>query len=244
MSTWLPFCIRRDGPAWKHGYPDVPSRSLEDIEGEIDHSMEGYWAGARSVLHGTASTSWTFSVFQNDPPEQHYPLEAITWHAGVKGDGRRDTSLIGNLVLVGIEHEGIGEPLTQSQLEWSLRISKALWDLCPNLKSPALRVNLWEHNWVTATSCPSGRIPWQAKLDMEGEMDQREFNEMFKVAWETLEVTRDTRPPPDKKQVLVELKTTPARITDSCYGHKESPHGGGEVPTHDHGIPATRTGKA
>lgn len=169
-ETWLPFCVKRLGPAWKQGYPGVPDRTLAEIEGEVDHSMEGYRGGAYAVLDGPAQSSWPFSIYRDGPPEQHYPLEAITWHAGLPGDRRTDTSLIGNLTLVGKEHEGLREDLTPSQLEWSVRISQAIRELCPRVGAtpPALRVNLFEHNWLSATSCPSGRIPWQtfiAKLE-------------------------------------------------------------------------------
>ena len=40
-----------------------------------------------------------------------------------------------------------------------------------------MRVNLWEHNWLTQTSCPSGRIPWDRLIaDLQGgdEMDPDE----------------------------------------------------------------------
>lgn len=164
MDTWLPFCVKRPGPSWKVGYPNVPRRALEEIEGEVDHSFDGYRGGGYAVLDGSEQSSWTFSIYRVGPPEQHYPLESITWHAGLSGDRRVDTSLIGNLTLVGKEHEGLREDLTPSQLDWSLKITQAIRDLCPRVGPPTLRVNLWEHNWLSATNCPSGRIPWQEFL--------------------------------------------------------------------------------
>lgn len=183
VETWLPFCVKRPGPAWKTGYPSVPSRTLAEIEGEVDHSMEGYRGGAYAVLDGPRQASWTFSIYRSGPPEQHYPLEAITWHAGLPGDRRNDTSLIGNLTLVGKEHEGVREDLTPSQLDWSLKITQAIRDLCPRVRAnpPALRVNLWEHNWLTATSCPSGRIPWQVFLQ-EDDMPLNDEDKLYLAA--------------------------------------------------------------
>lgn len=177
MDTWLPFCVKRPGPDWKQGYPNVSRRTLAEIEGEVDHSMEGYRGGAYAVLDGPIQSSWTFSIYRSGPPEQHYPLESITWHAGLPGDRRTDTSLIGNLTLVGKEHEGIREDLTPSQLDWSLKITQAIRGLAPHIGTPALRVNLFEHNWLTSTSCPSGRIPWQVFLQ-EDEMTEADWARM------------------------------------------------------------------
>ena len=193
-ETWLDFCARRPGPSWKVGYPGVSRRTLAQIEGEVDHSMEGYRRGAYAVLDGIRQASWTFSVYRVGPPEQHYPLEAIPWHAGLPGDRRQDTSLIGNLTLVGMEHEGLREPLTESQFAWSVRISRAIRDLCPSVgaRPPALRANLFEHNWLSATNCPSGRIPWGAKIAalQEDGMDQTEYNRMFAEAVRTMPIPR------------------------------------------------------
>lgn len=184
-ATWLPFCIKRLGPSWKQGYPSVPLRTLAEIEGEVDHSMEGYRGGAYAVLDGPRQASWTFSIYRSGPPEQHYPLESIPWHAGLPGDRRQDTSLIGNLTLVGKEHEGVREDLTASQLDWSLKITQAIRNLAPRVKAnpPTLRVNLWEHNWLSATSCPSGRIPWQAFLNMEDDMALTDGDKRWLISW-------------------------------------------------------------
>ncbi|KKN31634.1 hypothetical protein LCGC14_0821830, partial [marine sediment metagenome] len=124
--TWLSFCARRSGPEWKTGYPGVPSRTPQEIEGVVDHSMEGPLSAAYSVLDGPRQVSWTFSIPKVGEPVQHYSLENIPWHAGLPGDRRQDTSLIGNLTLIGKEHEGVeGEPWTENQLFWSAKIDVA-----------------------------------------------------------------------------------------------------------------------
>ena len=164
--TWLSFCARRPGPAWKTGY-GTGDRTLAQIEGVVDHSMEWYMAGAYSVLDGPRQASWTFSIPKYGEPAQHYPLKKITWHAGIMGDRKQDTSLIGNLTLVGKEHEGVaGQPWTDNQIFWSAKIDVALRQLCPQFGKhpPTLRLNMWEHRWLSATSCPSGRNPWNAKF--------------------------------------------------------------------------------
>ncbi len=188
--TWLSFCARRPGPEWKTGY-GTGDRTLAQIEGVVDHSMEGSMAGAYSVLDGPRQSSWTFSIPKVGEPVQHYSLQKIPWHAGLPGDRRTDTSLIGNLTLVGKEHEGKkGEPWTENQVFWSAKIDVALRRLCPafGANPPTLRLNQWEHNWLSATSCPSGRNPWATKFKLikewEDEMNQSEFNRMFEQAVE------------------------------------------------------------
>ncbi len=131
-------------------------------------------AGAYSVLDGPRQSSWTFSLPKYSEPIQHYSLEKITWHAGLPGDRKQDTSLIGNLTLVGKEHEGKkGEPWTENQLHWSAKIDVALRQLCPafGANPPTLRLNQWEHNWLSATSCPSGRNPWSEKFALINEWE-------------------------------------------------------------------------
>ncbi len=175
--TWLSFCARRPGPEWKQGY-GTGDRILAQIEGVVDHSEEGTQAGAYSVLDGPRQSSWTFSLPKLGEPVQHYGLEKITWHAGLPGDRKQDTSLIGNLTLVGKEHEGVkGEPWTENQVYWSARIDVALRQLCPafGAESPTLRLNQWEHNWLSATSCPSGRNPWPEKFRLINEWEQEDM---------------------------------------------------------------------
>jgi len=229
METWLTFAIKRPGPVVKQGYPGAASRTLAEVEGETKHSAEGSYAAAMGELDKlTRQASWHFTACKDGRLYQHYPLESITWHCGLPGDRRQDTSLVGNLTLIGVEHEGggpdaPGEPLTEPQLQATLRLTQEVRRLCPSVGAPVLRKNLWEHGWLSSTSCPSGRIPWPKFLE-EDEMTQAEFNEMFKKAWETLGVTRDDRRPGSEGMVLW---ATPARIAEAIWEHREAPHGGG-----------------
>lgn len=167
-ATWLDFCVRLDGPKEKQGYPGVPYGALEEKEGEVDHSTEGPLSAALGELNKLErQASWHFTVPKAGPPLQHYPLEAITWHAGLPGDRRQDTSLIGNLTLIGIEHvDWPDNVLNANQLLWSVELTKAFRRLCPRIaaRPPALRINLFEHNWLSPTACPSGLILWAKKL--------------------------------------------------------------------------------
>lgn len=148
-------------------------------EGEVKHSMEGRLAGALAVLDGPRQASWTFSLPNSGPPLQHYPLEVITWHAGLAGDRRTDTSLLGNLTLIGEEHEDWPDnKLTPNQIHWTTEISKFVRANCPVVGAapPTLRRNLWEHRWLSATSCPSGLIPWTTIIEgLEDDMTDKEL---------------------------------------------------------------------
>ena len=167
-GTWLDFAIRRDGPVSKQGYSGAPQRTLEDIEGEVKHSTEGPLLAAFGELDKLERrASWTFTIDADGTVYQHFPLESITWHCGVLGDRSVDTSLIGNLTLVGEEHvDRIGgqmlEILTSAAQASSVRITKEIRALCPRVRAnpPTLRRNLWEHGWLSWTACPSGLIPW------------------------------------------------------------------------------------
>lgn len=159
-ETWLDFCNRRPGPASKRGYYAIgPTRPLALISGEVKHSAEGTRAGMLAVLDGPDQKSWTFSLYSIALPDQHYPLEAIAWAAGSPG---------ANIPYVQLEHEGYaGQPLTDTQLHYTTRITAAIRRLtAAGQTPPTRRLNLWEHNECVAryggaaTACPSGRIPW------------------------------------------------------------------------------------
>ncbi len=199
--TWLSFCARRPGPPHKQGY-GTGDRTLAQIEGVVDHSAEGPLAAAMGVLDGPRQSSWTFFLPKEREPLQHYSLKKITWHCGLPGDRRHDTSLIGNLTLVGKEYEGIaGEPWTENQIWWSAKIDVAIRQLCPvfGANPPTLRLNQWEHRWLSATSCPSDRNLWEEKFalinEWEDEMDEARVRAIAKEeAAELIKANRDNQP--------------------------------------------------
>ncbi len=151
--TRLSWCERIDGPNWKQGYTGIPTRTLGNIKGEVKHSAEGSYAALLAALNNPSRiASWHFSVSKSGHVAQHYPLESVCWHAGDKR---------ANIRYVGIEHEGrVGEPLTTAQVLATVHISLDIRKFAGLTALPATRVNLWEHNWISATACPSNRIPW------------------------------------------------------------------------------------
>ena len=153
-----PNAIQRPGPFAKTGYSGQAAAAKDTL---FLHSAVGGEAAMLAVLDGPVN-SWHFSVMQDGRVLQHYDVLAICYHAGVKA---------WNIRGVGIEHEGgpLGnesEPLTPPQLAASIALVR--W-LCSELGLPVERVaTLREHNEVTATACPSGRIPWGRYLEEDG----------------------------------------------------------------------------
>jgi len=169
-ETWLSWCERVDGPSWKQGYASVKTRALPDIKGEVKHSAEGsYLALLATLNHPTRTASWHFSVSKSGHVAQHYPLESVCWHAG---------GFSQNLNYIGIEHEGkAGEILTTAQVLATVHISLDIRRLAGLTAPPAIKINLWEHNWLSATACPSNRIPWTviiSKIKSEEEEKEEE----------------------------------------------------------------------
>lgn len=163
MATWLSWCHRHDGPGWKQGYPGIPGRSLQQVDGDMKHSAEGSYTQLLQIIQNSPrQASWHFSVAKNGTTAQHYPLESITWHCGVKGTLSTHDEIVGNVGLVGIEHAGFaGETLTAPQITATVRLTEDIRARCAaGVHPPELARNLWEHNWLRNTACPSNRIPW------------------------------------------------------------------------------------
>ena len=176
MNGWYPKAIVDQGDGYKQGYPFL---TVNTGEGVILHSMVGSWPAARARLMGEDRVSWHFSILRDGTVYQHYPVRAVCWHAG---------SPVANGKYIGVEHEGgaapdYSEPLTPAQLRASIEL--VLW-LSKELHWPEFRVGVqgMEHNWIYATSCPSGRIPWQEYVKAfseEGNVDQ-EVRDRLRVA--------------------------------------------------------------
>ena len=146
--------MRYPNGQWLPGPPESVWPDCNKCSGAVLHSAEGSWYGLQHQLVG-GNVSWHFSVLQDGRVFQHYELDASCWHAG---------SRAANATLIGIEHEGGGpnnpsEPLTPLQLAASVTLvgwlaSQFGWRM-------ERGVTLFEHNELTNTRCPSGRIPWE-----------------------------------------------------------------------------------
>jgi hypothetical protein len=111
----------------------------------------------------------------------------------VAGDALPLTAAVGNVALIGIEHEGFaGEPLTASQLDATIELQEWCYSNFPTIKRPpALRSSHFEHGWLSGTSCPSGRIPWNIiihELTLFLNPPIQEDNDM--QYWNTLDTKR------------------------------------------------------
>lgn len=153
MSTWYPDAIQHPGaPDKGEGYDG----RANICGGAVLHSMEGWIASAlRRVENAAERVSWHFSIDQQGVVYQHYPVEAVCFHAGDRW---------ANEHYIGVEHEGmVGMPLTPAQLAASVRLVRWLarefgWVLGVE---PFRVPHLHEHNEFFATACPSDRIPWE-----------------------------------------------------------------------------------
>lgn len=199
VETWLPGAERIQGPLHKQGYLGTPRRTLGDIEGEVNHSAEGSWAGLLAEIQNPLRlASWTFSIRQDGHIVQHYPFESITWHCGRKGDLDPDTEITGNIALVGKEFAGRkGEPIVGDQEDAGVYITDFVRDhTFAGSNPPELAVNLFEHNWINPnTSCPSARVQWPgylnkvAKIELgEDDMTDEEHSTLMNVQKQMLEV--------------------------------------------------------
>ena len=145
--------VERPGPPSKVGYPGM---AFNACRGVVCHSMVGSLMAAFGELYKLERrASWHYSIAKDGTIYRHYPDKAVTWHAGTARY---------NGIYIGIEHEGGGpgnesEPLTLPQREASVALvrSLALEHAFPLVREIGLR----EHNELSQTACPSGRIPWE-----------------------------------------------------------------------------------
>ena len=156
--TNYPPALQRPGPATSTGrYLNGASQNA--MAGALLHSAEGGEAGLWERLD-SGVVSWPFSILKSGVVLQHYPIEAVCWHAG---------SRQWNECLIGIEHEGkAGEPLTAVQLFSSVMLVRWLAHECGWAPSRVAPQTLYEHREVNpSTACPSGRIPWWEYVSRE-----------------------------------------------------------------------------
>ncbi len=155
MATWLNY-TRDLGPTsnldgYSSSVPNGGNPYGNQMAGIVNHSAEGYFGtGNPSSVMRARGNSWHFTVLKNGKVWQHYPLEAMCWHAGSKANYR----------YIGIEHEGkAGEALTTAQLAATIKLNAAI---ARNRGWVSIKrgVTGFQHNDFMATSCPSGRIPW------------------------------------------------------------------------------------
>ena len=165
-ELWFPGAERLPGHARKTSGESFPKSGL------VIHSAEGSWAGFKRVLEGRDGGSWHFSNLKDGTLYQHYPIEAITWHA--RG---------GNTRYAGMECEGKdGEKLTDRQIDNCVAVTRWMKRVCEwgDLSRVRPGGNMVEHQEVGieagyVTACPSGhRIPWikiMARAEKEDDME-------------------------------------------------------------------------
>src|SRR3990167_5647058 len=122
MAIWLTSVAVRDpGPPENlDQYAAAPGNNPfgNEMRFVVNHSAEGYFGSqSPSSVMRARGNSWPLTIYQNGHTVQSYPLEAICWHAGPRG----------NFAGIGIEHEGkAGEALTIPQLEATIRVQSEI----------------------------------------------------------------------------------------------------------------------
>ena len=177
-------------PSPNYGYPRGALKQLEG-GGEFWHSMVGSLVAAKHrFLNPAEEASAHFLFPRNGIPTQMVDSDDASWHSG---------NYLANLYFHGFEFEGgapgnLSEPLTENQIEWGIKITRWLRDVHGSPQIYVRRETLWEHNEVQATSCPSGRIPWERLIqELEDDMPaQAEWDAMKVWQREHSVLFRDT----------------------------------------------------
>ena len=168
-------------PSPNYGYPRGVLKQMEGA-GEFWHSMVGSLAAVKNrFLNPAEEASAHFLYPREGIPTQMVDSGDAAWHSG---------NYLANLHFHGFEFEGgaygnLSEPLTENQIEWGIKITRWLRDVHNTPKVYVRRETLWEHNEVQATSCPSGRIPWERLIqELEGDMafTQADIDEIKRLA--------------------------------------------------------------
>lgn len=149
MDYVYPHATWNGGPDWKV-WP-----ALNAMQGVVLHSAEGSTSAALGELFSEAQKSWHFSISRDGGVLQHYNLDSSCWHAGSRYWNER---------LIGIEHEGrAGEPLTDAQERASIALVRWIAQQCGwTPYRGGAQQTLWAHSELYGTTCPNGRIPFEA----------------------------------------------------------------------------------
>ena len=183
-------------PSPNFGYPRGEHGQLaaKTSGGEFHHSMVGSLQAAKyRFLNAGAQVSAHFLFPRVGIPTQMVDSSDAAWHAaGTFRDnplpGGPAIGTLANLYFHGFEFEGgavdnLSEPLTPNQIAWGIKVTHWLRETHNTRRTYVLRETLWEHNWVTPTSCPSGRIPWDSLVAAleEDEMTPEEKAELQRL---------------------------------------------------------------
>jgi len=180
---WFDWAERDPGPLNKLNL------GINSVRGVVPHSAEGYWPHLGELLHSQERrASWFASNLKNGRFIQHYSIYAQTWTSGAGYPNNN---------FVAWENEGVaGQPFTPQQTANCIRVIRELmalkgWQGRRPINSADLTATLYEHNECTrwgaeATSCPSGRVPWDLivpALKEEEDMAERVWNSDLKQTW-------------------------------------------------------------
>lgn len=176
-ALWIPWAIRRPGPAEK---PDGPRSSSRGV---VFHSSGGgSLSGALGELdkpNNINPSNWQGTVDYDGTLYQHYPLDLHCDHAG---DHEFNDSTLG-FEFVGW-HGGLDwqgrpnpwEPWTVNQFLTGVRLLRWLeaetW--IPTLSRSGANKSCYRHYEIVPTACDGNRAPWDRLLTVANQPDQEE----------------------------------------------------------------------
>lgn len=166
-----------DWAVWRPGPPGKVFPAVNQMQGLVCHSAEGYNAGNFGELDKPErQASWHFTNSLDGTFYQHYPITASCWTSG---------NYEANTRYFAVESEGqasVDGPLNDAQVRNLMRLAADLVPVGVTLtRDPATRT-LWEHNEVATrwspnagpTACPSHRYdPFFTALEGGTDMDPR-----------------------------------------------------------------------
>ncbi len=187
-ATWIP-SPNFGYPRGTHGQLKA-NISSSNGGGEFWHSQQGRQSVAIAMFQNPAlQVSAHFLFPKVGKPVQMVDSNDAAWHAAghIKNDplpGGPGVGSLANLYFHGFEFEGgppgnLSEALTSSQITWGVRVTLWLRKVHNSRQMYVLKETEWEHNWVTATACPSGRIPWVRVISALRESEQEDDMPVF-----------------------------------------------------------------
>jgi len=161
-QTWLRSCIKVPYPEpltrtdqYGSGVPNGGNPYGNSMQFIVNHVVAGMFSNGNKPtdVMRARGNSWCITLYRNGRAEQHFPLEAMCWHAGAKANYRG----------IGIEWEGTtshsGPTAAQKAKGIEVESEIARFRGWTNVKKGSTG---FEHNYFMSTGCPGFPIPWSA----------------------------------------------------------------------------------
>lgn len=161
-ETWLKSCVKVPYPnplsrldQYSSSVPNGGNPYGNSMQFIVNHVVAGMFSASNQPndVMRARGNSWPITLFRSGRAEQHFPLEAMAWHAGAKANYRG----------IGIEWEGgtnhSGPTAAQKAKGIEVEAEIARFRRWANIKKGSTG---FEHNDFMSTGCPGFPIPWSA----------------------------------------------------------------------------------